>query len=144
MAALDPSTIAAALAGGALIGLAAALILYGLGRVAGVSGILGQALERAPDGGWRLAFLAGLGVAGVAATFWAPEFVTSQLARPTSLLIISGVLVGVGTRMGRGCTSGHGICGIARWSTRSLVATGSFMIAGAVSATFVVRALGIS
>jgi hypothetical protein len=127
------------LIGGALIGAAAALLWLGLGRVAGISGIVG-ALARARDRGWRLAFLAGLiaapllyGLAGGALP--EPGITGSQ-----PVLIVGGLLVGYGTRLGGGCTSGHGVCGLARLSLRSLVATCAFLGAGLVS-VFVARHL---
>jgi hypothetical protein len=125
--------------GGALIGAAAALLWLGLGRIAGISGILG-ALARARDRGWRLAFLAGLiaapllyGLAGGALP--EPGITGSQPA-----LIVGGLLVGYGTRLGGGCTSGHGVCGLARLSPRSLVATCVFLAAG-LATVFVARHL---
>jgi uncharacterized protein len=117
-------TFLPSLAGGVLIGLAAALMLLGAGRVAGVSGILDGALhDREP---WRLAFLGGL--LGGGALFW--WIAPAQLgASPSSLpwLAAAGVLVGIGTRLGGGCTSGHGVCGVSRLSTRSIVATATFL-----------------
>lgn len=129
-----------ALGGGTLIGLAAAYLLWANGRVAGVSGILGGALSPRPfDLGWRLAFLAGL-LSGGALIFVVPaRFDMSELPS-LAQLSIAGVLVGFGTRLGSGCTSGHGVCGIGRGSPRSLVATLVFMVTGAF-AVFVVRHL---
>lgn len=119
-----------ALAGGALIGLAAALFALLLGRIAGISGIAGRLFERGTtDRGWRVAFLLGL--------FAAPWLLTgagfvserSSEASPP-LLLLAGLLVGIGTRLANGCTSGHGVCGLARLSGRSLLAVLSFMTAG--------------
>lgn len=123
-------TTGASLAGGALIGLAAALLLLLNGRVAGVSGILGGLLQA--GGGERLervAFLAGL-LAGpvVFALVVAPPAIV--VTATPAILIVAGLLVGYGTRLGSGCTSGHGVCGVARLSPRSLVATGLFILAG--------------
>src|SRR5436189_6185274 len=111
-----------ALLGGALIGLAAAILLAGTGRVAGVSGVLGRLIapHTAPDRGWRIAFLLGLAAPGAIAALVAPPAIVS--VRPLALIAVAGVLVGVGTCMGNGCTSGHGVCGLARLSKRSLVA----------------------
>lgn len=112
-----------ALAGGALIGLAATLLLAGVGRIAGISGILGAVLARPAGPAWRWLFLVGL-VAGAAAHQWLePGAVTPRSGFPAAILVIAGLLVGVGTRLGSGCTSGHGVCGVARLSRRSLVAT---------------------
>ena len=128
----------ASLAGGIVIGLAAAMFLFFNGRIAGISGILGGLLEW-PKGdiSWRLAFLIGLVAAPLAFSVVAP-LPAVQIDADTSTLIIAGLLVGVGTRYGSGCTSGHGVCGLSRFSPRSLVATVAFMLAGFVT-VFVVR-----
>ena len=116
--------------GGLIIGLAAALFILVNGRVAGISGIVGGMLRPTRDDlGWRWAFVAGLVVAPllyIAAAARPP--ITIDASYPT--LIVAGLLVGAGTRYAAGCTSGHGVCGIARLSPRSLVATACFMIAG--------------
>jgi uncharacterized protein len=119
-----------ALAGGAIIGLAAAMFALVNGRIAGISGILGGLLRPTlPDTGWRVAFIAGLVAAPlVYAAFAALPPITIDARYP--VLILAGVLVGVGTRYGAGCTSGHGVCGLSRMSPRSLVATLVFMAAG--------------
>ena len=127
-----------ALAGGALIGLAAALFLLLNGRIAGISGVLGGLLKpRKGDVAWRAAFVLGLVgaplVYGLFATLPVPEIEAGSAA-----LIAAGLLVGVGTRYGSGCTSGHGVCGLSRLSPRSLVATVCFMGAG-FAAVFVMR-----
>ncbi|PIG30744.1 hypothetical protein CLU93_5085 [Janthinobacterium sp. 35] len=128
----------ASLAGGMLIGLSAAVFVLFNGRIAGISGILGGLLEW-PKGdiAWRVAFLAGLIGAPLVygAVLTLPE-VRIDADFPT--LIIAGLLVGVGTRYGSGCTSGHGVCGLSRMSPRSLVATVAFMLAG-FATVFVVR-----
>ena len=115
------------LTGGALIGLAAALLMLSAGRLAGVSGILGGVLTKGSDRAWRLAFIAGL----IAAALIGPLFGTPSAARLASsnlaLYAVAGLLVGFGSRMGNGCTSGHGVCGFARISTRSILATLVFM-----------------
>ncbi len=114
--------------GGGLIGLAASALILANGRVAGVSGVLGGALQRAPgDLAWRLAFLGGLMVAGLLAGGQAPSVERGAGLLPVA---IAGVLVGAGTRYGGGCTSGHGVCGLSRGSVRSLAATLTFMGAG--------------
>lgn len=123
-------TPAASLAGGALIGAAAAAFALLLGRVAGISGIVGGLLRpKAGDLGWRLAFVAGLGLAPAAYALWAPLPVL-RIDAPLGVLVAAGLLVGLGTRLGSGCTSGHGVCGLSRRSPRSLAATASFMVAG--------------
>ena len=128
------------LAGGILIGLAAAAFVLLNGRIAGISGIVGGLLRPAPgDVAWRLAFLAGLVgaplVYGLAAAL--PQ-VTVEADGFT--LVAAGLLVGIGTRYGAGCTSGHGVCGLSRRSPRSLVATLAFMLAG-FATVFVTRHL---
>ncbi|MGJ9416864.1 YeeE/YedE family protein [Massilia sp. CMS3.1] len=130
-----------ALAGGLLIGLAAAVFVLFNGRIAGISGILGGLLRAHPgDVGWRMAFLAGLMAAPVLYGLVAalPE-VTVNAGEGT--LLVAGLLVGVGTRYGAGCTSGHGVCGISRMSPRSLIATATFMFAGFITVYIVRHAL---
>ncbi|VXC84241.1 conserved membrane hypothetical protein [Pseudomonas sp. 8Z] len=129
-----------ALAGGALIGLAAGLFALANGRIAGISGLLGSLLQRSGDArGEKVAFLLGLLLApllwGLFAVLPEIHFQSSSLG-----LIVAGLLVGIGTRYGAGCTSGHGVCGISRLSLRSLVATLCFMAAG-LATVFVVRHL---
>lgn len=127
-----------ALLGGALIGLAATSLLWSLGRIAGVSGILNGALEQPVGRSWRIAFLAGLVVA--AGAWFAISGAQPRAGFPLPWLVAGGLLVGFGTRLGSGCTSGHGICGLARLSKRSLAAVGVFMAAG-FATVFVVRHL---
>ncbi|MES2858149.1 MAG: YeeE/YedE thiosulfate transporter family protein [Pseudomonadota bacterium] len=123
----------AALLGGALIGLAATLLYAGLGRIAGISGVLNQALEQPQGRGWRVAFLLGL-VGGAALWFTFGSGVAPvRSGFPLPWLLAAGLLVGFGTRLGNGCTSGHGICGLARLSRRSLAAVAAFMGAGFVT-----------
>lgn len=130
----------ASLIGGLLIGLSAAMLILLNGRVAGISGILGGVLHPAKgDNGWRIAFLLGLVAAPVAYGFVAP-LPEMQVDAGISTLIAAGLLTGIGTRYGSGCTSGHGICGLSRLSPRSLVATVSFTFAGFVT-VFIVRHL---
>ena len=128
----------ASLSGGALIGAAAGLLILGAGRIMGASGIFAGALEtRGYDGVWRLWLIAGvLAAPSLARVFWnasPPVFSTSA-----PLLVLSGLLVGFGARLGSGCTSGHGVCGLARLSPRSLAATIIFMGAG-FATVFIVR-----
>ena len=125
-----------ALLGGALIGLAATVLYVGNGRIAGISGILNHALERRDERGWRIAFLAGL-IAAAAAWFAFSDDV-ARSGFPLPWLIAAGLLVGFGTRLGNGCTSGHGICGLARLSMRSLLAVLAFMASG-IATVYVLR-----
>jgi hypothetical protein len=132
-------TPGAGLLGGALIGLASALLLLATGRIAGISGIVGRSLlPAAGDLGWRLAFLVGLPLGAGAVGLVAPATRALEITHSVGLLVAGGLLVGYGTQLGSGCTSGHGVCGLARGSRRSLVATAAFMAAGMVT-VFVVR-----
>ena len=132
----------ASLVGGGLIGVAAAILLLSHGRIAGISGILGGLLggAKSGDAAWRLMFLIGLLGSGLIAGQLAPQVFRFELTRSTAALIAAGLLVGFGTRMGGGCTSGHGVCGISRLSKRSVTATATFMATGAIT-VFLVRAL---
>ena len=123
MAPFDPVS---ALIGGALIGLAAVLLMLLNGRIAGVSGILGEALT-GEDRGWRVAFLAGLVAAPLLLGAVGDPVPSPRMPASYAIVIAAGLLVGFGTRLGGGCTSGHGVCGIARLSPRSIAATGVFM-----------------
>ena len=129
-----------ALAGGLLLGLAAALFILVNGRILGISGIVGGLLRpKAGDTGWRVAFVLGM---LAAPAFYAGVVgpVTATVDAGWGTLVLAGLLVGVGTRYGAGCTSGHGVCGLSRLSPRSLVATLVFMGAGFVC-VFIVRHL---
>jgi uncharacterized protein len=141
---MEWSSALTALAGGALIGTAASLVLVAHGRIAGISGILGSLLRPGTsDRGWRVGFLVGLIAAGVVAAVAYPSAVGRS---PVSLPLIAaaGLLVGFGTRLGNGCTSGHGVCGLSRLSRRSLSATMTFMIVAAVTVAIVRHAGGWS
>lgn len=128
------------LAGGLLIGLGAALFVLFNGRVAGISGILGGLLRPVRgDLAWRFAFLAGL-IGAPLAYGVVTALPAVQIDAGMGTLIISGLLVGIGTRYGSGCTSGHGVCGIARRSPRSMAATATFVLAGFVT-VYVLRHL---
>ena len=135
----------ASLAGGILIGLATALLLLANGRVAGISGILGGLLRPAVassgDMAWRVTFILGLFVAPLA---WLTmgAMPPAQIDHSPALLTVGGLLVGIGTRFGSGCTSGHGVCGIARLSPRSLLATACFLAAGFATVYIVRHVLG--
>ena len=129
-----------ALIGGMLIGLAAALFALLNGRVAGISGVLGGLLKpMRGDIGWRVAFIGGLVSASLVYSLFA-ALPAVQIDASYVALLVAGLLVGVGTRYGAGCTSGHGVCGLSRLSPRSLVATLTFMGAGFVT-VFVLRHL---
>jgi hypothetical protein len=118
-------TPVSALIGGALIGLAATWLLATLGRIAGISGILNRALDSGEERGWRVAFLLAMIVA--AGLWFHATGVSARSGFPIGSLLLGGALVGFGTRLGNGCTSGHGICGLARFSKRSLWAVLVFM-----------------
>lgn len=134
---MEPNIIGG-LVGGALIGAASVILLLFNGRIAGVSGIVGDlALGHRIDRGWRFAFVAGL-IAGAAVYALAGGGLTVRLQAHGWVLILAGLLVGAGTRIGSGCTSGHGICGLARLSLRSLAATLTF-IAVAMITVFLAR-----
>ena len=122
------------LAGGALIGLASALVLAFHGRIAGISGILGRALDSARR--FRVGFLVGLIATGVVAAAIAPAAFGAGV-RGLPVLAVAGLLVGIGTTMGDGCTSGHGVCGLARLSPRSIAAVATFMITAAITVALV-------
>jgi uncharacterized protein len=128
------------LAGGLLIGVATAMFLLFNGRIAGISGILGGLLRPITgDIGWRVVFVLGLLGAPLVYGLAAP-LPSVHIVADMTTLVVAGLLVGVGTRYGSGCTSGHGVCGLSRLSPRSMVATASFMLAGFVT-VFIVRHL---
>lgn len=121
-------TPVASILGGMLIGLAAVLLYALLGRIAGISGILNSAVEDRADRAWRIAFL--LAMVAAAGAWFAFAGVAPRSGFPLAWVVAGGLLVGFGTRLGRGCTSGHGVCGLSRLSKRSLVAVLAFMGAG--------------
>ena len=125
-----------AIIGGGLIGLSASLLLLSTGRIAGISGILGGLLKAndAPRQ-WRVLFLFGLFFAGSLGNAFMPEAIQTPKGHSLLALVAAGLLVGIGTRVGNGCTSGHGICGLSRLSKRSLVAVLVFMATGFITAT---------
>jgi uncharacterized membrane protein YedE/YeeE len=136
MAEFDPIS---ALFGGALIGLASVLLMVLTGRIAGISGILGGSLTiAAGDKAWRLAFIAGLIIAPVISGLFGRPLPVPQMPESWLVIVAAGLLVGFGARLGGGCTSGHGVCGIARLSARSIAATAIFM-ASAVAVVAIVR-----
>ncbi|MGB8894275.1 MAG: YeeE/YedE family protein [Pseudolabrys sp.] len=132
-----------ALVGGGLVGLASALLMLLNGRIAGISGILGGALTMsAGDKIWRLSFIAGLIVAAIILGSIGHPLPEPQMPTSWLLIVAAGILVGFGARYGGGCTSGHGVCGIARLSARSIVATAIFMISAIAVVAIVRHGLG--
>ncbi len=139
---MDPQWIKA-LFGGALIGSAVSLMLLWNGRVTGISGIINGVINPVKgDTDWRIFFVSGLFLGGLFLRLLNPEVFINTINQEPWIIVSAGLLVGIGTIMGSGCTSGHGICGISRLSPRSLAATGVFMIAGMI-AVFVFKKLGI-
>jgi len=131
------------LVGGLLIGLSAAVVLVTQGRIAGVSGMCGAALNLAAEGrGWRVAFLGGLLAVGVVLSPMYPALFSVAGVPSLGTVAVAGVIVGFGTRLGNGCTSGHGVCGISRMSPRSLAATATFMFTGAATVYIARHLLG--
>ena len=126
-------SILLALAGGMLIGLSGALLFASHGRIAGISGILGQLLiPSTPDRDWRFSYIAGMLAGGLLIAVFAPDWIVVAEGRSFGYLLFGGFLIGIGSRMMNGCTSGHGICGISRVSKRSFTAVPLFMLAGGV------------
>lgn len=131
------------LLGGALIGLASASLLLTHGKIAGLSGIIGGLLSpQERDTAWRALFVTGLLLAGVVAYGLSPASFTVAIDRSFGAVAIAGLLVGFGTRLGNGCTSGHGVCGTSRLSARSIVATLTFMATGAATVFVTNHVLG--
>ena len=124
---MESFTPVSGLIGGLLIGLAAALLLLLNGRLSGISGIVGGlVVPKDSDAGWRMAFVAGLLVGALAYLLATGDAVLVRMQASLPVLVLAGLLVGFGTRLGSGCTSGHGVCGLARLSKRSIAATGVF------------------
>jgi len=120
------------LLGGMVIGLSAALLMLARGRIAGISGIVEGVLRpKQGEVAWRVLFLSGIICGGLVLSIIIPERFVVEINRTTGMVALAGVLVGIGTHIGCGCTSGHGICGISRFSVRSLVAVPTFMLTGA-------------
>lgn len=136
---IDTTGLVPALGGGLLIGLAAGGLYLFTGRIAGVSGVAADLMTQ-PGRAWRWLFVAGLILAGLAARLLDIQ-VPDRIGSSLPLLVVAGLLVGFGTRLGNGCTSGHGVCGLSRLSLRSLVAVGVFM-ATAAATVFVLRHVG--
>lgn len=140
---MDNFTPVSALLGGLLIGASAALFLFLNGRIAGVSGILGGLIHPArSEIGWRLAFVGGLLVAPLLYAALGGALPSITLTPSVELLVIAGLIVGFGTRVGAGCTSGHGVCGIGRGSPRALAATAVFMTTAIVTVFITRHVLG--
>ena len=136
---MENFTPVSAIAGGALIGLSAAVLWLANGRIAGISGIVGGMLEPLnADFAWRAAFVAGLMVASLLYHWAGGPLPDLSSAAPFAVVVAAGLLVGFGTRLGSGCTSGHGVCGVARVSPRSLAATAVFLLTAA-GTVFVTR-----
>ncbi|MGA7329235.1 MAG: YeeE/YedE family protein [Rhodomicrobium sp.] len=135
--------LVSALIGGALIGTASALLMLLNGRIAGISGILAGVLSISfEDHGWRLAFIAGLIIAPIISGFWDRPLIEPAMPANWLLIIVAGFLTGFGARLGGGCTSGHGVCGLARLSQRSIAATTIFIATAIIVVTIMRHGLG--
>jgi uncharacterized membrane protein YedE/YeeE len=131
------------LIGGIIIGIASAIMLLYVGKIAGISGIFGGLLNaKRGDTAWRGMFVAGLLVGGLILLVAYPDSLSIHVDRSMAAVIVAGMLVGIGSRLGSGCTSGHGVCGIGRFAPRSLVSVGVFMSTGAATAIIVNHLLG--
>jgi uncharacterized membrane protein YedE/YeeE len=140
---MENFTPLSALAGGILIGLAAMLMMLNLGRVMGASGIFGAILDNRPgDRLWRGLFVAGMLAGGALVMAQRVDLQNLDVSAPLPVVIVAGLLVGYGTRLGSGCTSGHGVCGLSRLSVRSIVATLTFMATALVVVYLVRHVLG--
>lgn len=139
---MENFTPVSAALGGALIGLSVAILWLGNGRIAGISGVVGGLIRpQAGEVAWRVAFLAGL-IAAPLGYAWVQGLPEIAIRSGYPTLIVAGLLVGFGSRLGSGCTSGHGVAGIARLSRRSVTATGLFMLAAAVTVFFTRHVVG--
>jgi uncharacterized membrane protein YedE/YeeE len=139
---MDHFTPISAAIGGGLIGLSALMLMLLNGRVAGITGIAANALVGTQNSGWRYAFLIGLVAAPVVWVAGGGAFAEPAMPASWGVVLAAGLLVGFGTRLGNGCTSGHGVCGIARFSPRSIVATVTFMLAGFVVVALMRHVIG--
>jgi len=140
---MQPFSLGQALSGGVLVGLGASLLMLCNGKVAGISGIFeGLLARKAGDIAWRIAFCLGLLAGGVALLFFYPSALSAPASRPLVAIAAAGLLVGYGARLSGGCTSGHGVCGLSRFSARSLVATITFMLAGVITVFVSTHVLG--
>ncbi|QDM16112.1 YeeE/YedE family protein [Tardiphaga sp. vice352] len=130
--------------GGGLIGLSAVMLMLSIGRIAGISGIFGGLLDfSGEEKGWRVAFIVGLILAPLIAGLIGHEMPSPQMPASWAIIIAAGLLVGFGTRLGGGCTSGHGICGVARLSVRSVASTAIFMVAAIATVAITRHVFGI-
>jgi len=140
---MEHFTPAASLVGGVLIGLSASALLLCDGKVAGVSGIIGGLLRPLRDDTlWRAVFVAGLLTGGLLSRLFFPHAFDIGVSRSAGAVALAGLLVGFGTRLGSGCTSGHGVCGLSRLSPRSLIATVTFIAAGVATVYVINHLLG--
>jgi uncharacterized membrane protein YedE/YeeE len=140
---MENFTPVASLIGGILIGLSASAMLLFSGKIAGISGIVGGLVElKKNDVLWRAAFVAGLLMGGFILRLLAPHLLQVAVVRSWGALLLAGLMVGFGARLGNGCTSGHGVCGISRFSPRSIIATVIFIVVGAAGVYVVNRVLG--
>ena len=140
---MENFTPVASVLGGTLIGLSASAMLLFMGKIAGISGIVGGLVSlRKDDVLWRIAFVAGLLTGGFILTSLAPQLFQVDIVRSAGALVLAGFMVGFGARLGNGCTSGHGVCGIGRLSRRSIVATIIFIIVGAATVYIVNHLFG--
>lgn len=140
---MENFTPVASVLGGILIGLSASAMLLFMGKIAGISGIVGGLVSlRKDDVLWRIAFVAGLLTGGFILTSLAPQLFQVDIVRSAGALVLAGFMVGFGARLGNGCTSGHGVCGIGRFSPRSIVATIIFIIVGAATVYIVNHLFG--
>jgi uncharacterized membrane protein YedE/YeeE len=140
---MEQFTPIASLCGGILIGLSVSLLLLSDGKIAGISGIVGGLLSPVKnDTAWRVLFIAGLLTGGLLFQLFSPDVFTIGISRSTGALIVAGLCVGFGTRLGSGCTSGHGVCGISRFSPRSLISTITFIVTGAITVYIINHLLG--
>ena len=140
---MEQFTPIASLCGGLLIGLSASLLLLSDGKIAGISGIVGGLLSPVKnDTAWRVLFIVGLLAGGLLFQLFSPGVFTIGISRSTGALIVAGLCVGFGTRLGNGCTSGHGVCGISRFSPRSLISTITFIVTGAITVYIINHLLG--
>ena len=140
---MEQFTPIASLCGGIFIGLSASLLLLSDGKIAGISGIVGGLLSPVKhDTAWRVLFLVGLVTGGLLLQLFSPGVFAIGISRSTGALIVAGLCVGFGTRLGTGCTSGHGVCGISRFSPRSLISTITFIATGAITVYIINHLLG--
>jgi uncharacterized protein len=140
---MEHFTPLASLIGGMLIGLSASMLLLCDGKIAGISGIVAGMLSPAKyDTLWRVVFIAGLLIGGFLLRVFSPQIFAISIPRSWGAFILAGLLVGFGTRLGNGCTSGHGVCGLSRGAKRSLIATLAFMATGAATVYVINHLLG--